>query len=360
MNNAPTVSVIVPVYKVEKYLKKCINSIINQTYKNLEIILVDDGSPDNCPQICDNYAKKDSRIKVIHKQNGGVSRARNTGMQEASGEYICFVDSDDWLPKDAIKQLVTATEENNADFCFGATTEVGATKENVVFDVKKMCIDKSDAEKFFSYISVMYTGPWAKLYHRQLLEQNGIEFPEDVKYGEDAGFIFKYFCACNRLCSINSRVYFYNRMVDDSATRKYHTQMHYWINNNLDELKKSIGDNTVSPAWNIYCAKRGIDFFKFCCIHHSSMCGDENEAISRIKECCDLFGEYFDMVGENEISKDIELQHYASLVKKRDYKGIYERFKEQNTKTSATKNRIRKFVIVLRNFWIFKIKVKSA
>ena len=91
------ISVIVPVYKVEKYLDQCINSIVNQTYRNLEVILVDDGSPDGCPQLCDAWAKKDSRISVIHKENQGIGMARNTGMDHASGAYICFFDSDDFI-----------------------------------------------------------------------------------------------------------------------------------------------------------------------------------------------------------------------------------------------------------------------
>ena len=99
-NRVPKVSIIVPVYKVEKYLRKCIDSIINQTLKDIEIILVDDGSPDNCGKICDEYAAKDTRIKVIHKENGGLSSARNAGMEVAEGEYIGFVDSDDWIESD--------------------------------------------------------------------------------------------------------------------------------------------------------------------------------------------------------------------------------------------------------------------
>ena len=101
-NRVPKVSIIVPVYKVEKYLRKCIDSIINQTLKDIEIILVDDGSPDNCGKICDEYAAKDTRIKVIHKENGGLSSARNAGMEVAEGEYIGFVDSDDWIESDLI------------------------------------------------------------------------------------------------------------------------------------------------------------------------------------------------------------------------------------------------------------------
>ena len=95
--SSPLVTIVVPIYNVEKYLTRCVDSIINQTYQNLEIILVDDGSPDNCPRICDEYAKKDHRIKVIHKINAGLGMARNTGIENATGKYICFFDSDDYI-----------------------------------------------------------------------------------------------------------------------------------------------------------------------------------------------------------------------------------------------------------------------
>lgn len=109
------ISVIVPVYNVEKYLSKCIDSILAQTYKNLEIILVDDGSPDNCPKICDEYAKKDNRIKVIHKENGGLSAARNVALDIAKGEYIGFVDSDDFIAEDMYEVLYNLAEKYNAE-----------------------------------------------------------------------------------------------------------------------------------------------------------------------------------------------------------------------------------------------------
>ena len=104
--NEPLVSVIVPIYKVEKYLDKCVGSIAAQSYKNLEIILVDDGSPDNCPTMCDLWAQKDGRIKVIHNQNGGVSSARNSALDAAAGEYICFVDSDDFVEPNAVGYML--------------------------------------------------------------------------------------------------------------------------------------------------------------------------------------------------------------------------------------------------------------
>lgn len=120
------ISVIVPVYKVEQYLPRCIDSILAQTYKNLEIILVDDGSPDNCPQICDEYAKRDKRIKVIHKENGGLSDARNAGIEVATGEYIGFVDSDDFIEKEMYEEMVVKIEKMNA--------EIALCKINFVYD----------------------------------------------------------------------------------------------------------------------------------------------------------------------------------------------------------------------------------
>ncbi len=101
--NEPLISVIVPVYKVEKYFDECVESIVNQTYRNLEIILIDDGSPDNCPQMCDDWTKRDARIRVIHKENGGLSSARNAGLDVCKGEYIAFVDSDDFIHRDYVR-----------------------------------------------------------------------------------------------------------------------------------------------------------------------------------------------------------------------------------------------------------------
>ena len=119
--NSCLVSVIVPVYKVEKYLDRCVESIVNQTYENLEIILVDDGSPDNCPQICDVWAERDGRIKVIHKENGGLADARNAGMRIATGEYISFIDSDDWIDSNWIEVLLDTAINKECDIAISAT-----------------------------------------------------------------------------------------------------------------------------------------------------------------------------------------------------------------------------------------------
>lgn len=143
----PLISVIVPIYKVERYLKKCIDSIINQTYKNLEIILVDDGSPDSCPKICDEYEKKDSRIKVIHKQNGGLSDARNAGIDVAKGDYIAFVDSDDYIEQDMYEMLYTILKKYNADISISSRYIVNEDGKRFAYTSKDSNILDMDAKE---------------------------------------------------------------------------------------------------------------------------------------------------------------------------------------------------------------------
>ena len=109
------VSIIVPIYKVEKELDRCVRSLLGQTYKNIEIILINDGSPDSCPQLCEKYARKDRRIKVVHKENGGLSSARNRGLEVAEGQYISFVDGDDWVEPDFIEALINNLKREKAD-----------------------------------------------------------------------------------------------------------------------------------------------------------------------------------------------------------------------------------------------------
>ena len=115
MNQTPLISVIVPIYHVEQYLTRCVESLVNQTYSNFEIILVDDGSPDNCPKMCDDWAKKNSRIKVIHKENGGLSDARNAGMQIANGDVISFIDSDDWIDPKFFEVMLNVMQDDESD-----------------------------------------------------------------------------------------------------------------------------------------------------------------------------------------------------------------------------------------------------
>lgn len=164
------ITVIVPIYKTEKYLQRCVDSIINQTYKNLEIILVDDGSPDNSGQICDLYAKLDKRVKVLHKKNGGLSDARNAGIDIAQGEYISFLDSDDWIDERYIDRLYQLLINSNSDI--SVCNFVRTSHENIQVDNAKIEVYEYSnfqaLEQLFGEYNVQMVTAWGKLYKREL------------------------------------------------------------------------------------------------------------------------------------------------------------------------------------------------
>lgn len=202
-----TISVIVPVYKVEKYLDKCIQSIVDQTYRDLEIILVDDGSPDTCPQLCDAWALKDNRIKVIHQPNGGISAARNSGMKIATGEFIYFVDSDDSIAKNLCEKAIEVFIQHQVDIvtfgCERITEDgklLGGTEkiQNQVLPSKK-AIEELVIGNICDYA-------WNKVYRAYVF--NGIWFPEKRCF-EDAAVMYKVFLNANRIYTLNEKLYFY-------------------------------------------------------------------------------------------------------------------------------------------------------
>ncbi len=168
------VTVIVAFYNSEKFIRKCIDSVLDQTYQNLEIILVDDGSPDKCGEICDEYAKKDKRIQVIHKRNGGVCEARNYGLKRASGEYIVIIDGDDWLEKDYVEYLMKIVKKTGAEMAL--TTNIFTTRDRE--QVKEDKIEVWTPEEAFCGIiyPVVPIGPWNKIYSAKMLKDNNITF----------------------------------------------------------------------------------------------------------------------------------------------------------------------------------------
>ena len=181
------ISVIVPIYKVEAYLERCIGSIVNQTYKNLEIILVDDGSPDSCPDICDAWKEKDDRIKVIHKKNGGLSDARNAGMQIMAGTYISYIDSDDWVANDMYEKMMYAIKKNDADICecqFEKTA--GIVKSNKEQQTDKVTILKKEEALKAVVEEKINPVVWNKIYKREIVDQL---YFEKGKYNEDEFWI---------------------------------------------------------------------------------------------------------------------------------------------------------------------------
>lgn len=240
------ISVIIPVYKVEKYLEKCIESIIKQTYTNLQIILVDDGSPDNCGKICDEYAKKDSRIEVIHKINGGLSDARNVGINRANGRYIGFVDSDDYIKEDMYEKLINLIKEYNAD--------VSICNLYDVIDGKEYVRNKYNGIHEYSRIDILkeilldkniQSYAWNKLYKKELFDE--IKYPIGKKY-EDIGTTFYVFEKCNKIVVTSEPEYYYLKRSDslvnnvtESTILDYTEiiiQRYLYIKQNIKELRK--------------------------------------------------------------------------------------------------------------------------
>ncbi|MED3939488.1 glycosyltransferase family 2 protein [Priestia megaterium] len=204
----PAISIIVPVYNVEEYLEKCIDSILKQTFKDFELILVNDGSTDNCGEICDKYVGKDNRVRVIHKKNGGLSDARNSGIEAAKGHYIGFVDSDDWIEPNMYEILYTLCVENGADI---STCSINIwDKEN-----KRKCWGASNTTKIFdSRIAIKYMyddklsgfTAWNKLYNKNVFKN--IRFPKGRIY-EDAAIMYKIYDNSNQIIFIDNPLYNY-------------------------------------------------------------------------------------------------------------------------------------------------------
>ncbi len=262
MENNPLISVIVPIYKVEEFLPTCLDSILAQTYKNLEIILVDDGSPDNCGMICDEYAKKDSRIIVIHKENGGLSDARNAGLDICTGDYISFVDSDDYVDKSFIESLYCNLSESKADLavCFfryvrpgevlrrktthrhGVTNFTGNDLLNKLYDP--------------SWIPANVVS-WNKLYKRFIWDN--LRFPVG-KLNEDEYVIVDIYNRAKVVAVSNAKLYFYrlrdNSIMSNFSVHKFHNTIYllslrkaYFAANNKVTLERQ----TESFINSIYC-----------------------------------------------------------------------------------------------------------
>ena len=202
------ISVIVPVYKVEPYLDRCVQSIVDQTYENLEIILVDDGSPDNCPAMCDAWAKKDPRIRVIHKPNGGLSDARNAGMAAATGDYLAFVDSDDQVSVHYLEFLYRAIEEQHADLSACDLQLVYEDRENTI----EPPIYQAEAYASEQALETLIHGTgfravaWNKLYRRSLLEGEAFAVG---RCNEDEFFTYRILAKTEHLAYVDAKLYYY-------------------------------------------------------------------------------------------------------------------------------------------------------
>lgn len=211
-------SIIIPVYNTGQYISKCIDSICNQTYEDWELILVDDGSTDASGTTCDKKAKIDSRIRVIHKENGGVSSARNKGLDAASGDYIMFVDSDDWVLPDLCEKLMN--QAYKADMVIGGIHEIDTFSEHDFF-MKDASLQFSEIGKYFDelYTKCLINAPFSKVYRKKIIEDQ--RFPLGVALGEDLIFNLTYIAKCKNIALVNNTSYIYNCLNEGSAIKHF-------------------------------------------------------------------------------------------------------------------------------------------
>lgn len=283
------ISVIVPIYNVEAYLNRCVESIVNQTYQNLEIILVDDGSLDNCPRMCDGWASKDNRIKVIHKGNGGLSDARNAGLKIATGEYISFIDSDDYIASDFFATLLAVMEKENSDI-----VECSVIKfyEDGKFEKYSddLAVTTSQTESALSGLiaeNPFHQHVWNKLYKVDCLK--GILFPVG-KLNEDEFWTYQVFGRAQMVSKINKTMYYYFQRSDSIMGENYSIRR-------LDALEgKANRQRYIEKEYPTLALQAKTDLFNSCIFAYQNilkhMSGEEKciaqKKVKQYREICRL------------------------------------------------------------------------
>lgn len=255
------ISIIVPIYKVENYLNKCVESLVNQTYKNLEIILVDDGSPDNCPKICDEWALKDSRIKVIHKENGGVSVARNVGLDIAKGNFIGFVDSDDYIHSTMYEKLYNSIKTNQSDMamcCYSMVFDDNSEQKleesnlNKVIGINALeysAVCNYEKHENSLHIDAITLSIWRMLYKKDVI--GDCRFDTDIGYGEDFLFNTNLLNNNTRISIVNESLYYYYQRVN-AATHCFNEKMIITKLKYIDKIKEAIKYKVAPQYYNAF------------------------------------------------------------------------------------------------------------
>ena len=240
-------SIIIPVYKTEKYLRECVDSVLREAPKDSEIILVDDGSPDNCPQICDEYAKKDNRVYVIHQKNCGLSAARNAGIDLAKGKKLFFLDSDDYLGEGYFNTILLCEEDliigNYCAFYSDQSNNFGALKSCVYPSVKSYLTD------FHKYFATIFNFAWGKLYETSIIRQYNLRFDEKLSMVEDVLFNIKYYEYCQTIRMVDEAVVFY-RQSRQTLSKQYSLALFQWYCNSYEKIKELLEKQNIFTKEN--------------------------------------------------------------------------------------------------------------
>ena len=264
--------------KVQEYLPKCIESVLQQTYHNLEIILVDDGSPDKCGKICDAYAKKDERIHVIHKKNEGVANARNTGIEYATGEYISFIDSDDWIAKNAYQVLYQGIKRYDADCAVGKCKTV-IDKNGTLIPKKSpaQAVRCETSDEAMKHVLLVGSAVWNRLFKREVFDK--LRFPSD-RINDDEVVALRAYAKCDKIVFLNQDTYYYRIRKNSITTSRFSLRnVDYYYNSadNLAFIKKK------KPKLKECAEYKYIKAMLYCYVHIKMM-KKTNKTDSIIKE----------------------------------------------------------------------------
>lgn len=330
------ISIIVPIYNVEKYIHRCIDSIINQTYKNIEIILVDDGSSDNSGLICDEYAKKENRINVVHKENGGLGFARNSGLDVAKGKYVTFIDGDDYIGETHIVDMVSLIDRTGTDTCLAGHTKVYANKE---VEHKNVCSGKVFKGNAKEEILPRMCGANAKgedyiemsvcmvLLSNDIIKQNNLRFHSEREFvSEDLVFDFDYYPLSKGVCIADNVDYFYCDNEGSLTTKYRKDRFENQINlyNYLLDKSKELG---IEDLCKERLQNTTIAIARYCIKLEYKFESAEEKAKANIKNIC-----------ENETLQSLLLEHnYGSI---------------------RLASRLVNFFIEHRLYWLLKLTMK--
>ena len=297
----PLISIVVPIYNVEKYIHKCVDSIINQTYKEIEIILVDDGSPDNCGSICDEYSQKDDRIKVIHQKNKGLSGARNSGTNIAKGEYIAFIDSDDYIVSNMYELLLNKILTTKSDVAICNFRESKST--NYPFEKNNYTLTTLDQrETFQNYLDYGFY-VWRNLYKRTVIES--VEFKEDILFVEDIFFGADIISKITKSVFIDLPLYIYNVDNMTSLTKVNYNKKKFTSLDANVYLKNKI--KYIFPSDYILSEILRKRILENCLFHLQNLFKGENESLDPdnnfIKKTKQIFNNNFKFTKNRSLFK---------------------------------------------------------
>lgn len=234
----PIISVIIPAYNVERYIEQCVHSVENQTENNIEIITVDDGSKDLAGGIIDKLAAEDQRVKTVHQANSGVSTARNTGWEAANGEYVTFIDADDYIASDFLTYMLHLIREDKSDFALSLNCFTKSGKEQVEHEKNKIYAPEEAVALLLSPRDIV--GCWNKIYRREFLNEHKLRFLADLFYGEGLYFITMVAQADNHVAVGNHKAYFYRRNNQTSATTKFKNESVYNGEKSIDRIEYNL------------------------------------------------------------------------------------------------------------------------